>query len=105
MPDWLKPALDKYDRQARLKPALLCGAPLVASIVLLVPELGPIWGSIGGVVVYCGGSMLLIQIGRDAGRTLEVRLYQLWGASPRRHCFGTLTVDYPSRQRIDTGGS
>lgn len=82
MPDWLKPVLDKYDRQARLKPALLCGAPLVASIVLLVPELGPIWGSIGGVVVYCGGSMLLIQIGRDAGKTLEVRLYQLWGGKP-----------------------
>ena len=82
MSDWLRPVLDKYDRQARLKPALFCGLPLVASIVLLIPEFGPIWGSIGGIVVYCGASMLLIQIGRDLGKALEERLYQSWGGKP-----------------------
>ena len=82
MSDWLKPVLDKYDRQARLKPALLCGLPLVTSIVLLIPEFGLIWGSIGGVVVYCGGAVLLIQIGRDLGKALEQRLFQSWAGTP-----------------------
>ena len=102
MSDLLKPVLDRYERKARLRPALLCGLPLVASVVLLIPKLGAIWGSIGAVVVYCGGSMLLIQIGRDLGKALEERLYQSWGgkpsaASPRRQCFVTPIVGYPSR--------
>ena len=82
MSDWLKPVLDRYDRQARLKPALLCGLPLVTLILLLIPELGTIFGSISIVVIYCGGSMLLVQIGRDLGKALEVRLYQSWGGKP-----------------------
>lgn len=82
MSDLLKPVLDRYDRKARLKPALLCGLPLAASVVLLVPEFGAIWGSIGVVVIYCGGSILLIQIGRDLGKALEERLYQSWGGKP-----------------------
>ena len=82
MSDWLKPVLDRYDRKARLRPALLCGLPLLASVVLLIPEIGAIWGSIGVVVVYCGGSILLIQIGRDLGKALEGRLYQSWGGKP-----------------------
>ena len=82
MSDWLKPALDRYDRKARLRPALFCALPLVSLVVLLIPELGAIWGSIGVVVVYCGGSTLLIQIGRDLGAALEGRLYQSWGGKP-----------------------
>ena len=82
MSDLLKPVLERYDRKARLRPALLCGLPLTASVVLLVPEFGVIWGSIGVVVVYCGGSILLIQISRDLGKALEERLYQSWGGKP-----------------------
>ena len=82
MSDWLKPVLDRYDRKARLKPAFLCGLPLVASVVLLIPELGAIWGSISVVIAYCGGSILLIQIARDLGKALEKRLYRSWGGKP-----------------------
>ena len=82
MSDWLKPVLDRYDRKSRLRPSLLCGLPLVASVILLIPELGAIWGSIGGVVVYGGASMLLIQIVRDLGKALEERLYQSWSGKP-----------------------
>ena len=99
--DWLKPILDSYDRTARLKPALLSGLPLVASIVLLIPELGVIWGSIGGLIVYSGGSTLLIQIGRDRGKALEARLYESWGGKPSvamlRHSDGRL--DKPTKER------
>ncbi len=80
--DWLTPTLDEYDRTARLKPALFSGLPLVASTVLLIPEFGVIWGTIGGLVVYSGGTMLLMQICRDLGKKLEVRLYQSWGGKP-----------------------
>ena len=80
--DWLKPALDPYDRSARLKPALLSGLPLVASIMLLIPEFGVVWGSLGGLVIYSGGSMSLIQVARDRGRALEERLYKSWGGKP-----------------------
>ena len=82
MLEWLQPVLDPYDRKARLKPGLFCGVPLVTAIVLLIPEFGPIWGSIGAVVVYCGGSLWLIQAVRDRGKALEARLYRSWGGKP-----------------------
>ena len=82
MLEWLKPVLDPYERKARLKPGLFCGAPLAASVVLLIPELGAIWGSIGAVVVYCGGSLWLIQTVRDRGKALEAGLYRSWGGKP-----------------------
>lgn len=82
MSGWLTLFPDAYDRNARLKPAWLSGLPLVASIALLMPELGVIWGSIAGLAVYGGGSMLLIQICRDRGRTLQSRLYKAWGGKP-----------------------
>ena len=82
MLEWLKPMLDPYERKARLNPGLFCGVPLAASIVLLIPEFGAIWGSIGAVVVYCGGSLWLIQAVRDRGKALEARLYRSWGGKP-----------------------
>ena len=82
MVEWLKPALDPYERKARLKPGLFCGLPLAASVVLLIPQLGAIWGSIGALVVYCGGSLWLIQSVRDRGKALEPLLYRSWGGKP-----------------------
>ena len=102
--DWLKPVLDPYDRKARRRPALLCSVPLVALIVLLIPQLGPIWGSISGGVVYSGGSMLLIQVSRDLGKGLEERLFQTWGGRPSaamlRNADGRL--DKPTKERYRT---
>lgn len=82
MSDWFKPVMDRYDRKARLRPALLCCLPLITSVVLLIPEFGAIWGSIGVVIVYCGGLILLIQFGRDLGKALEKQLYLSWGGKP-----------------------
>ena len=64
------------------QPGLFCGVPLVAFVVLLSPELGAIWVSIGAVVVYCGASLWLIQTVRDRGKALEARLYRSWGGKP-----------------------
>ena len=49
MSDWLKVALDPYDRRARLVPALCSGAPLLALGVLLFPGLGSTWSLLGGL--------------------------------------------------------
>ena len=82
MLDFLKPVLDVYDRNVRLKPGLLSGLPVVASTVLLIPEVGVVWSAIGGMVLYSGGSMLLMQVSRDRGQSLEARLYESWGGKP-----------------------
>ena len=63
-------------------PGLFCGVPLVTSIALLIPEFGPIWGSIGAVVVLLRRIALLIQAVRDRGKALEARLYRSWGGKP-----------------------
>ena len=78
----LKQMLDPYERKARLIPGLSCGVSLAASIVLLIPEFGAIWGSVGALIVYCGGSLWLSQIVRDRGKALEARLYRSWGGKP-----------------------
>ena len=103
MLEWWKLVLDPYERKARLKPGLSCGAPLAASVVLLIPELGAIWGSIGAVVVYCGGTLWLIQTVRDRGKALEARLYRSWGGKPSvamlRHRDNRLDSTTKSRYR------
>ena len=82
MPDILNSLFDPYDRKARLGPALLCGLPFVVSIVLLVPDLGALWATVGGIFLYGGGATFLVQIGRDRGKVLEPELFRSWGGKP-----------------------
>lgn len=83
MLDFLKPVLDVHDRNARLKPRLLSGLPVVSAAVLLFPEIGAVWSAIGGLVLCSGGAMLLIRVARDRGQALQARLYESWEASRR----------------------
>ena len=80
--DMLNSPSDPYDRKARLAPALLCALPLFVSLLLLVPEVGALWGAVGGLVLYCGGAKFLTQVGRDRGKVLEPTLYASWGGKP-----------------------
>ena len=82
MMDMLNSLFDPYDRKARLAPALLCALPLFVSLLLLVPEVGAIWGAVGGLILYCGGAKFLTQVGRDRGKVLEPTLYASWGGKP-----------------------
>ena len=82
MSDIFNSLFNLYDRKARLKPALLCGLPLIVSMVLLIPELGAVWAAIGGIVLYGGGAMFLVQVGRDRGKALEPDLFRSWGGKP-----------------------
>lgn len=77
-----KLVLDSYDRRARVGPALWCGVPLFASGLVLIPGLGTVWSLVGGLLVYCGGAMVLVQIGRGRGKVLESRLFDSWDGRP-----------------------
>ena len=82
MLDALNSLLDPYDRKARVAPALLCGLPLFVSMAPLIPEIGTIWATVGGLLLYCGGATFLAQIGRDRGKVLESSLHEAWGGTP-----------------------
>ena len=103
MLDTLNSLFDPYDRKARLAPALLCGLPLFVSIALLTPEIGTIWATVGGLLLYCGGATFLAQIGRDRGKILEPSLHEAWGGTPSvamlRHRDSRLNALTKSRYR------
>ena len=71
-----------YDRKARLQPALLTALPFLLSIVFLIPELGAILASAGGLFLYCGATTFLAHIVRDRGKSVEPSLYESWGGKP-----------------------
>ena len=101
--DMLNSLFDPYDRKARLAPALLCALPLFVSLLLLVPEVGALWGAVGGLVLYCGGAKFLTQVGRDRGKVLEPTLYASWGGKPSvamlRHSDSRLNAPTKNRYR------
>jgi len=73
---------DPYERKARLYPALLLIAPLVAAgVALLSAKLSGVQ-SLGAAIVGCGGAFLLTQLARDAGKNREKSLFAKWGGLP-----------------------
>jgi hypothetical protein len=71
-----------YVRRARLQPALIVVLPLALATLAWFPSGVAGWGVIWGVVVACGGTALLVQVARDAGKRKEKDLYALWGGMP-----------------------
>ena len=82
MLDFLAVVFDPYDRKARIQPALLSVVPVFVACLLLIPQLGAIWTTVGGVILCCGSTMLLAQLGRDRGKRLESMLFDAWGGKP-----------------------
>ena len=82
MLDFLTVVFDPYDRKARIQPALLSVVPVFVACLLLIPQLGAMWTTVGGVILYCGSTMLLAQLGRDRGKKLEPMLFDAWGGKP-----------------------
>jgi hypothetical protein len=73
---------ERYDREARLYPALLLIAPAVATgIALCSAELTGLQ-SLGAALVGFGGAFLLTQLARDSGKNREPWLFQRWGGMP-----------------------
>lgn len=73
---------DTYERKARLYPALLLLMPVG---VVLCLGLGPnftVTKAICGLLMTCGGLLLLSQIARDGGKRREPGLFTKWGGMP-----------------------
>lgn len=74
--------LDGYERKARLYPALVLLAPVVAlGFAVMLPTLSTI-KSIAALIITCGGAWLLAQLARDEGKKGESKLYEKWGGTP-----------------------
>lgn len=73
---------DQYTIRARLLPALIVALPVGLATVAWFPEGIPGWSAIWGLVAWSGGTMLLAQAGRDAGKRKEALLFMLWGGKP-----------------------
>lgn len=74
--------IDGYERKARLYPALVLLAPVVAlTFAFMLPTLSTI-KSIAALIITCGGAWLLAQLARDEGKKGEPKLYKKWGGTP-----------------------
>ena len=74
--------MDQYDRNARLKPALLVVLPAALAIVALAPDAIVGWGGGIALIVQAGGSMLLAQVVGDIGKKKEPKLFSIFGGRP-----------------------
>lgn len=86
---------DSYERKARLYPALLLIAPVVAAgAAHFSTELAAFQSLIFGIII-CGGTFLLAQLARDPGKRKEKDLFQKWGGIP------SVTIFRHRDQRLD----
>ena len=79
---WEKLVPDSYNRNARLYPVLILLLPLVLAFWAVVPGRLYDWKSILAIFVWFGGARLLMEFGRDSGKTKEKELWQRWGGPP-----------------------
>ena len=81
---------DSYERKARLYPAVVLLAPVVVTVIAMMSGKLSALESLVATVVGCGGTFLLSQLARDAGKTGEMALFEKWAGLPSvaifRHC-------------------
>lgn len=65
--------LDRYDRNARLRPALFTILPLLVLIAIWYPKVWSLLGAMASLLVTCGVTFLLAQLARQRGRVIEER--------------------------------
>ncbi|MBO7820337.1 hypothetical protein [Burkholderia pseudomallei] len=92
---------DRYDRNARLKPALLMLLPALVAIVALYHDALGALGTIVTLVGGCGLPFLLADFSRSRGVAREPEMWKSWGGAPStqllRHADST--VDTVSKAR------
>jgi hypothetical protein len=73
---------DGYERKARFYPAILLISPVIlGAIALLSPQMSGAQSALAALIGF-GGSFLLAQLARDAGKKGEQVLYEKWGGQP-----------------------
>jgi hypothetical protein len=73
---------DEYERNARLKPALLAILPLCAAAMQFGFTVSGFVAALAGPLSAIGLTFLLAEISRDGGKRREPVLYKLWGGKP-----------------------
>ncbi|WP_155628312.1 hypothetical protein [Burkholderia multivorans] len=74
---------DRYDRNARLYPALLACLPFIVTVVALYGNsLGVLGSTISSIVLSFGGLFLLSDVARNRGKLAEKKLWEKWGGPP-----------------------
>jgi hypothetical protein len=74
--------LDEYDRNARLKPALLTVLPASLLIAAQGLEFSKVTGLLAGPITAVGFTYVLAQFARDWGKRKQPHLFALWSGLP-----------------------
>jgi hypothetical protein len=65
------PGPDRYELNARLKPALFCILPLLVVLAVWLPEVWTALGGLAALLSACGATLFLGQIARQRGRKFQ----------------------------------
>lgn len=93
--------MDRYDLNARLKPALFALLPALLMIFVWVPQAWTLLGSAMTLIVGCGVLLFLAQVSRRRGRIVEEKMGDQAG---RAHSARLLRLDdgtFPTQTKID----
>jgi len=81
-PSISKPKFDTYTIKARLIPVFIVVLPGAIGVFAWFPEIPNWWGGFSALIVASGIPALLGQLGRDAGKRKEPKLFSFWGGKP-----------------------
>ena len=73
---------DRYNREARLAPALLIALPAALVLFAWFPVLRTVGPALVALLGFCGGILWLSHLARDRGKALEPRLFAAWDGMP-----------------------
>ncbi len=73
---------DRYNREARLYPALLVALPAVLALFAWFPALRTVGPALVALLGFCGGIVWLSHLARDHGKALEAQHYASWDGMP-----------------------
>jgi hypothetical protein len=73
---------DQYTIRARVLPALLVALPAGLAALAWFPTGLPGGSIIAGLLAWSGATVLVAQLGRDAGRRKQPELFRSWGGPP-----------------------
>ncbi len=82
IPDWLPKSFDRYDRRARLTPALLVVLPPIFALYVLGASALGTYASAFALLPAMGIWYLVANITRSRGRRVEPMLWAAWGGAP-----------------------
>jgi hypothetical protein len=75
----LQQITDRYNRFARLIPAVVVVLPLSVLAVTSVPVVVTVWGTVAALVVVVGLPFVVSQVVRDRGLRIQPNLFHAWG--------------------------